>query len=34
MQLDFEREQSYWDDVTGWKLILEEEDGEPEDEAK
>jgi exopolyphosphatase/guanosine-5'-triphosphate,3'-diphosphate pyrophosphatase len=34
VQLDFEREQSYWDDVTGWKLILEEEDGEQEDPAK
>lgn len=34
VQLDFEREQSYWDDVTGWKLILEEEDPEQEDPAK
>ena len=28
--LDFEREQNYWNDVTGWKLMLEEEDGEDE----
>jgi len=25
VQLDLEREQVYWNDVTGWKLILEEE---------
>ncbi|MDI9220198.1 exopolyphosphatase [Pantoea sp. EA-12] len=25
VQLDLEREQSYWNDVTGWKLTLEEE---------
>ncbi|MDH2066665.1 exopolyphosphatase [Pantoea sp. GD03673] len=25
VQLDLEREQIYWNDVTGWKLILEEE---------
>lgn len=25
VQLDFEREQAYWQDVTGWKLILDEE---------
>ena len=25
VQLDLEREQSYWNDVTGWKLMLEEE---------
>ncbi len=25
VQLDLEREQAYWDDVTGWKLTLEEE---------
>jgi len=28
VQLDFEREQSYWDAVTGWKLMLEEEDSD------
>lgn len=26
VQLDLEREQSYWNDVTGWKLLLEEAD--------
>ena len=25
VQLDLEREQAYWNDVTGWKLTLEEE---------
>ncbi|MHB2093185.1 exopolyphosphatase [Pantoea dispersa] len=25
VQLDLEREQAYWNDVTGWKLMLEEE---------
>ncbi|MDF2784965.1 MAG: exopolyphosphatase [Pantoea eucrina] len=25
VQLDLEREQAYWSDVTGWKLLLEEE---------
>lgn len=25
VQLDLEREQEYWQDVTGWKLIIEEE---------
>ncbi|WP_394515994.1 exopolyphosphatase [Pantoea sp. SGAir0430] len=25
VQLDLEREQAYWNDVTGWKLLLEEE---------
>ncbi|MHA3414304.1 exopolyphosphatase [Yersinia enterocolitica] len=28
VQLDFEREQAYWDDVVGWKLIIEEEAAE------
>ncbi|WP_455852761.1 exopolyphosphatase [Pantoea endophytica] len=26
VQLDLEREQAYWNDVTGWKLMLEEEE--------
>lgn len=26
VQLDLEREQGYWSDVTGWKLMLEEEE--------
>ena len=25
VQLDLEREQTYWTEVTGWKLTLEEE---------
>ncbi len=25
VQLDFEREQTYWNDVSGWKLTLKEE---------
>ena len=25
VQLDMEREQTYWEDVTGWKLMIEEE---------
>ncbi|MCL6408971.1 exopolyphosphatase, partial [Dickeya dadantii] len=25
VQLDLEREQEYWQDVTGWKLVIEEE---------
>lgn len=28
VQLDFEREQAYWDDVVGWKLIIDEEEPE------
>lgn len=33
VQLDFEREQEYWNDVSGWKLMIEEEEGEePEQE--
>lgn len=33
VQLDLEREQEYWNDVIGWKLIIEEEDApKPETE--
>ncbi|EOS96259.1 exopolyphosphatase [Erwinia tracheiphila] len=28
VQLDLEREQSYWKDATGWKLMIQEEPGE------
>ncbi|WP_024548622.1 exopolyphosphatase [Siccibacter turicensis] len=31
--LDLEREQQYWDAVTGWKLKIEEEDARPDDAA-
>jgi exopolyphosphatase/guanosine-5'-triphosphate,3'-diphosphate pyrophosphatase len=34
VQLDFEREQSYWNDVTGWKLMIEEEDAKQDDSAE
>ncbi|HGM6911204.1 TPA: exopolyphosphatase [Serratia marcescens] len=30
VQLDFEREQAYWNDVVGWKLLIEEEDSQNE----
>ncbi|CAI0711959.1 exopolyphosphatase [Serratia proteamaculans] len=30
VQLDLEREQAYWNDVVGWKLICEEEDTQNE----
>ncbi len=33
VQLDFEREQEYWNDVVGWKLVIEEE-GEQDADAK
>ncbi|MDU5192880.1 MAG: exopolyphosphatase, partial [Mixta calida] len=26
VQLDLEREQTYWEDVPGWKLMIEEEE--------
>ncbi|MCX2959200.1 MAG: exopolyphosphatase, partial [Serratia symbiotica] len=25
VQLDLEREQAYWNDIVGWKLMIEEE---------
>lgn len=34
VQLDFEREQAYWDDVIGWKLIVEEEDNSAEESSQ
>lgn len=33
VQLDFEREQEYWNDVVGWKLVIEEE-GEQDADTK
>ena len=30
VQLDFEREQAYWNDVVGWKLLIEEEGSQNE----
>ncbi|MCA3996449.1 MULTISPECIES: exopolyphosphatase [Serratia] len=30
VQLDFEREQAYWNDVVGWKLLIDEEGSQDE----